>query len=243
MEVFLQMNHSYQLDKDYFIRNAPKVIWNPEFGCFHLRSGKHRAAFLAGKGDYYIPVRMHKDDYKLWESEEYIADLQIAINASMHLNLTSPLEHPYTYDIYCANEHFLFRLLYVVMECFVHKEYISDKISMFAGKYVYISLQDDGFMKRFFRRCGANVVEATPVSSVEKVLNEMWTTDRINDRTGIAEICECQYGIIDCTENTVQDKKCELEIIIEKKVESTETKVQVLFESVYRDIPVVVYMR
>lgn len=241
LEVFLQMNHSYQLDQDYFIRSAPKVVWNSEFGCFHLCSGKHRAAFLAGKGDYYIPVCMSKEDYRLWEGTEHITDLQKAINESGLLYLTSPLEHPYTYDIYCVNEHFLFQLLYVVMEYFARREYIADTVSMFADKYVYLSLQDDGFMKRFFRRCGANVAGDVPASSMEKILDEMWTENKVTKE--ITENYGCQYGIIDCTEKSVQEKKCKVEFIIEQKTGKIGDKVQVLFESVYREIPVVVYLR
>jgi len=65
--VFTQMERYLASDRSFFVRNAPEAEWN-EKGFFNLKSGKHRAAFLAAKGMPEIACTIAKEDLQKWEA-------------------------------------------------------------------------------------------------------------------------------------------------------------------------------
>ena len=152
-EVFVKMNHLYDVKPDFFVEQAPYVQWN-EKGYFNLCSGKHRAVFLAVKGKNYLPVKMGKEDYCKWVNMDSVVRLQEYIVQNCINELNAPIENPFFYDITCNDEQFLYRLLKVSIEKIAESIYQDAYTNTLNGKTVYLDLHDSGFFCRYFKRCG-----------------------------------------------------------------------------------------
>lgn len=155
-EVFNNMNHLYNVNKQYFVNNAPFVQWN-EKGYFNLCSGKHRSTFLMTKGDNYIPVKMLKNDYLKWTREREIQKIQTYINSIGINYIQAPVENPFFYNLSCPNEQFFYELIRGIAQYLSDFYYVNSSINIMEGKKIFISMEDGGFCKRFFRRCGCKV--------------------------------------------------------------------------------------
>lgn len=78
---------------DFFISSAPQAEWNKK-GYFNLLEGQHRCLFLLLKGANFIPIRVKKSDFKLWEYNCAYKNTDIAQIS----NMKYPILHPFFFE-------------------------------------------------------------------------------------------------------------------------------------------------
>lgn len=156
--IFEEMSNSFLIDREFFVRSAPKVEWNKQ-GYFNLNSGKHRTTFLISKGVTSIPVRMSKKDYECWVNKD-CAELSFNKIAEEVHELIAPIEHPYFYEYPCAGRSFFENLVYQMAKQFCALWYTSPNINFMHNKKFYIDVKDNGYLSRHFRRLGCCVYNA-----------------------------------------------------------------------------------
>lgn len=174
-EVYIKMNHMYNLERDFFIRQAPHVHWNIERKYFNLQSGKHRVTFLAAKGDNYVAVKMTKGDYADWIRENLAKETGDFLEGQCRSGKAVPVEHPFFYEYSCLEEQFWYQLIRKMMEKVSEEYYVDSGTDLLKGKKFLVSLYDDGFVKRFLKRCGFEVFvqEQDNIGEIEIKINEM----------------------------------------------------------------------
>lgn len=175
-DVFQQMNLLFDLQYEFFIRNAPHVNWNPKRCYFNLCSGKHRTAFLAAKGKNYIPVKMDLKDYTQW------------------LRVQKPfLEDPFRYNTAIGDSQFCFQLIRQIMSFLGRNHYHdapSNPLSMLSFRF---HMNDDGFFRDFFKRCGCTIF-----SSIEGDSSSVPSDYAIVDETLSAAYCSSPCRLAYC---------------------------------------------
>ena len=169
--IFEEMSNSFLIDRDFFVRSAPRVEWN-EQGYFNLNSGKHRTTFLISKGVTCIPVRMKKADYVYWLNRECAKESFDKI-ASEVLELKAPIEHPYFYEYPCTGKSFYENVLYQLARCFCKMWYTEPNVNFMVEKKMYIGVDDNGFLSRHFRRMGCCVYNEQR-NRFTKILDELF---------------------------------------------------------------------
>lgn len=95
-QVFEQMILSMQIDKDFFVRNASRAVWNEDEAHFNLKEGKFRTSFLFYKGQRYIPLRIEKEQYVKYIN---IAEVQEVCNIIEQNEKVLELYIPHPYFI------------------------------------------------------------------------------------------------------------------------------------------------
>lgn len=152
--IFQQMNHAYELDWDFFVRNAPSAEWNEERNYFNLNSGKHRTAFLLARGNKYIPIRLSSDDYSKYIKMEYAQKVATLNNKLMSYRIL----HPRFLEIPCKDWD-VYDLLEKCLVEHITKTYLFSKDTLaLKNKTILIGLPDDnGSVSRTFALLGMNV--------------------------------------------------------------------------------------
>lgn len=173
--IFEQMNLAYETDKDFFIRNAPTAEWN-EKGYFNLTSGKHRATFLMAKGCHYIPVRVNKNDYKIFINDS-VADnlLQILETGKFEKKIIIP--HPYFYRHPLQSGGYGYIFLQKIILFFARKVYYEKGTAKFEDMNILDVNGLEGYIGRILALMGSKVYRAYNVSDyklrliLDKLLN------------------------------------------------------------------------
>lgn len=186
-EVYAQMDHMYHLDKNFFIQQAPRVKWN-EKKYFNLQSGKHRSTFLAAKGDNYITVKMSKDDFDKWVQASAVLKIQTELEKQYKQGLSIPIENPYFYEWSCMEEQFWYQLVRTLMDRISEIDYRNSKENTLLGQQFVVDVSDRGFLKRFLKRCGFEVIVWRETDELERKLDRLLgieaecESDRIRDQ-------------------------------------------------------------
>lgn len=128
--VYEQMNLAWELDRDFFVRNAPTAKFNLRGG-FNLTSGKHRSTFLAAKECRFIPLSISPDDYECYLNARNLQVLTDHVESLDGRPLPMPVIHPYFYYYPCAMQDAFYSILVRLMR--------------FLGKYLYTEKGDPGF--------------------------------------------------------------------------------------------------
>lgn len=174
-DVFQQMNQLFDLQYEFFIRNAPHVTWNPKRCYFNLCSGKHRTAFLAAKGKNYIPVKMDLKDYTQW------------------LRVQKPFpEDPFRYNTAIGDSQFYFQLIHQIMSFLGRNHYHdvpSNPLSMLSFRF---HMNDGGFFQAFFERCGCTIFPSAEEDSAS-VLSDYAIVDETLSAASYSSPCQPAY--------------------------------------------------
>lgn len=173
LDVFHNMDMAYELDKAFFIRNAPRAEWN-EAGYFNLLGGKHRATFLVAKGDRYIVLQIAKEDYKKWVQKAGISELEKRLNYDYNgLIQKGIIEHPYFYRYPFDGESFTY-LIWVHICNFLARYLFSKNHNFsFNSMTAFVSLEDQGYIARNFTRIGVKVFRKTENRPLEENISEV----------------------------------------------------------------------
>lgn len=90
--VFEQMRWRYDNESEFFVEQAPAVIWN-EKGYFNLLTGKHRICFLAAMGRFNVPVKIKKEAWSRLCGENHLIEIRQMLKKNPDLKI--PLPHFY----------------------------------------------------------------------------------------------------------------------------------------------------
>lgn len=173
-QIYVEMEQAYMINRDFFRTGAPEVIWN-EKGYFNLVSGKHRAAFFAAEKNPYIPVKMRYDDCEKWLHRNAAEKVKGILEANGIMELKAPIEHPFFYECLCNSRSFFYGLCFTLAEKISQIFYRSPIDNYVDRRRIYMSVDDYGFLGRFFRRCGAVVYEQQNINAeIEKALDNLF---------------------------------------------------------------------
>lgn len=153
MEVFENMNREYEMKSSFFIESAPDVEWNNN-GYFNLISGKHRAAFLMAKRDWYIPVTINKNEYNYLFRDEDVSQIKNLIREKNVYNISVPVEHPLFADVPCYTNTFWYGTLQKICFYMSKNNWVLNK-----EQKIIIDIRDFGFFSRFFKKMGLEVIK------------------------------------------------------------------------------------
>lgn len=171
-DVFRNMETAYELDKDFFLRNAPMAKWN-ESGYFNLLGGKHRCTFLAAKGDQYVVLQMGKADYAKWIAHEKISDLKKCLDVFFQ-NETGRgiIEHPYYYKCPLEGNAFFNKMWTQICGVLSKDVYAKRQEFSFDTMTAFVSVDDMGYTARNLSRMGMKVYRKTQNALLEKKIGE-----------------------------------------------------------------------
>lgn len=171
-DVFRNMEMSYELDKEFFLRNAPMAKWN-EKGYFNLLGGKHRCTFLAAKGDQYVTLRIAKVDYAKWIGHEKTLDLRVSIDEFLqNEGGRGIIEHPYYYKCPLEGNTFIYKMWAQICGVLSKDIYKKQKSFAFDSMTAFVSVDDMGYTARNLSRMGMKVYRKTKTTLLEKKIGE-----------------------------------------------------------------------
>lgn len=87
-----QMRWRYDNAPEFFIEQAPEVVWN-EKGYFNLQTGKHRICFLAAMGKTSVPVKLKRDTWERLNEDVNLNKIRQILERNPEAKL--PLPHFY----------------------------------------------------------------------------------------------------------------------------------------------------
>lgn len=152
--IYEQMNLFLQIDKEFFVRNAPEAIWNEKEKWFNLISGKHRCSFLVSRGFRFIPLRISKSDYCKYCNE----DVAVMVLKNMNVGkIISAIPNPFFYRLPHMCRELYYNLLEHYSIQFAKKLYIKFGRADFSKLNIVCMLDDSGMLARHFARMGSYV--------------------------------------------------------------------------------------
>lgn len=214
VEVFENMNMEYEKKTDFFVNNAPDVEWN-EKGYFNLISGKHRAAFLVAKGDWYIPVTIKKIEYEKLFLRSETSIVKAIIKELGIRELQAPVEHPLFDNIPCNAKTFWYTLIRKLSLYLYNAGF-----SFHEDSSVLIDVDDLGFLARFFIRMGIRVQKiqrGNGYDRLESAINNMMYCKGI-ENVGGDEISIVPDCVITDKLETGQSIECPVKFYIVDKI-------------------------
>lgn len=92
--VFQEMQRVFEVDFDFFRRNAPEACM-PRPGYFNLTSsGRNRIAYLLARGFRFVPLSICRESYASWLAPERVDSLLRFLGRSVVPPLLAPIPHP-----------------------------------------------------------------------------------------------------------------------------------------------------
>ena len=172
LDVFRNMDSAYELDKDFFIRNAPSAEWNDN-GYFNLLGGKHRAAFLVAKGNQYIALQISKDDYKRWINYEKEMEIKEYMGNELKAGRKGLVEHPFFYRFPFDGGRFISKVWIYILRFLTAYSYEMNHNFQLNNMKIFVAYDDMGYIARNFKRLGAEVYEKLGIDMVEEKISEL----------------------------------------------------------------------
>ena len=208
IDVFNNMENSYNFDYDFFARNAVEGTWNEE-KYFNMCSGKHRATFLLAKGQKYIPLKVNKNDYQNYVNYIVAKKVTDIMKRNKCFKLFAPIEHPFFMSYPCENAQLFYQLVIEGTAAFSRFLREQSGKMQFKGKSIFISMDDCGFLRRHFQRMGLIIFSSSgyKATELETALNELLYVQVKKFTLNNTQTVD--FAIIDLTvnEKTVQNYK------------------------------------
>lgn len=166
--VFQEMERLFEVDLDFFRRNAP-VVEMSSAGHFNVTaSGRNRIAFLLARGFRFLPLTVPIADYDAWLAPERVRSLMEYLWREETLHLFAPIPHPLFADVPSAFVDYARLFLIPVAERLLrgcYEKYIQRKngLRLFADAPVKAEiatrgiaclLRDGGAAARYFSSLG-----------------------------------------------------------------------------------------
>ncbi len=198
-DVYEHMNKSYELEPDFFYRNAPEVIWNEKRKIFNLNSGKHRAAFYASYRRKYIPVSLKKEDYDKYLNKSKADFLKGYLIGNNIIKLEAPIEHPLFFDYESEGTEFYYQFLYKIFYDITENIYEYNNNITFDKKTIFFELNDNGFLERAFNKAGFTIGVSNKYVNTHllKMLDSLFYTNICDYMMEYSEV-KANYSVIDC---------------------------------------------
>ena len=190
LDVFHNMESAYELDNDFFVRNAPLAEWNDN-GYFNLLGGKHRCTFLVAKGNQYITLKMSKKDYDEWIHYDKISGLGEVLDQSVQeYSKAGVIEHPYFYKYPLEGKTFICKMWVKICGMLSHDIYEKWNDFAFDKMTALVSVDDLGYIARNLSRMGVKVFRKTKNIELEQKIDEVVcvTTGKYWKEDGMPEV-------------------------------------------------------
>lgn len=183
-KVFYNMEQNWQLKTSFFIDNAPTAAWSN--GKFNLTSGKHRAAFLASKGEHFIPLKVTEQNYQAFLNMESARETMNFIEHEQMEDTLFSIPHPYFYA-FASQSGFAFyiilrKMLLQLGHVFLAKGHSLSELSVLCCSKHYAAFG------RYFAQIGAKVKHAA-YSGLDRLLDQLQGVTDISDEL-------CTYDLI-----------------------------------------------
>lgn len=239
-EVYARMNHMYYLEKDFFVLHAPDVMWNDEKRAFNLKSGKHRATFLAVKRENYVTVKMSKADFDKWVNFSMVSETGDILERQRDESTAAPIENPFFYEYAWETEAFWFELLRRIMKEIADEKYCGMYADSLSGLKILIGIADNGFLKRFFRRCGFWVYMSGKLDACEYSVNVL--TGLKEGYLDIEPVTELDFAVIDTRISVLKRGKRIKKAFLISDIEIEEADA-VIMNGIYQERQIWIYMK
>lgn len=195
-----EMNLSFDIEPDFFMKNPPTAEWNPKKHYFNLTSGKHRTSFLAARHCKFIPLKISKADYLQFLHMETWKTLEDALNRHQG-ELKAPIYHPYAYRYPCCNRESFFHILEQASLWLGETAYRQKGRCDFRG---YRVLDASGFYSMLalhFTKmgCEADLLEDGD-REVSAAFQQLFYVTRIS-RQSVDTICQKEYDLVFWNDN------------------------------------------
>jgi hypothetical protein len=168
-----QMNLAWELDREFFVRNAPEAAWNPR-GHFNLTSGKHRATFLVSKGCKFIALSMSADDYAQYLNQPALEQLMNAAQDHGGRPLPTPVLHPFFYRYPSACSEAFYGLLSRLVRVLGKQAYLRHGIVDFKQLHIVDRSRDWAGLSLRLAKLGAYVTRPTGWSEWERLQGALY---------------------------------------------------------------------
>ena len=153
-QIYDEMCRALMMDHEFFFRVPPQAVWN-ERGYFNLTSGKHRATFLAAKGQYLIPLQVTERDYTVFLNMDVFKAAQKYLAKGYRGNGYVP--HPYCYRI-SGISYTYYGLISAIVRVLAERSYKENGRIRFDKLTILEDTGDNGVLGAFFARMGSRVL-------------------------------------------------------------------------------------
>lgn len=163
-----QMNLAWELDREFFVRNAPEAVWNPK-GHFNLTSGKHRATFLVSKDCKFIALSVSADDYTQYLNQPALDQIMSAAQAHGAHPLPTAILHPFFYRYPSACSEAFYGLLSRVVRVLGKQTFLRHGVIDFKQLHIIDKSRDWAGLSLRLAKLGARVVRSVGLSDWERL--------------------------------------------------------------------------
>jgi len=231
-----QMNLAWELDRAFFVRNAPEAVWNAQ-GHFNLISGKHRATFLVSKGSKFIALSMSTEDYTQYLNQPALARLMSAVDASRTRSLPMPVLHPFFYRHPSTSTEAFYGLLARLVRILGKQLFLRYGVPNFGRLYVVDASRSWAALSLRLAKLGVQVTRTHGLSEWELQLAALYRIDP--SRIGTASDCDrlADLMIFDEVEMTqgIADSRLCLFILNESELGRIPHRAQRVLMSFFQD--------
>lgn len=168
-----QMNLAWELDREFFVRNAPEAAWSHK-GHFNLTSGKHRATFLVSKGCKFIALSMSSDDYAEYLNQPALEHLMSAAQAHGGRPLPTPVLHPFFYRYPSVCSEAFYGLLSRVVRVLGKRAYMRHGIVDFKQLHIVDKSRDWAGLSLRLAKLGVHVTRPAGLSEWERLQGALY---------------------------------------------------------------------
>lgn len=205
---FEEMQKLYDIEKDFFTRNAVNVEIGENKQFYLKSSGRNRVAFLIAKGCNYVPVKMDKESYRIWLDEEkskrIIEFLEINHINKMFCKVPHPILSSYPTDVFDYSRLFCMPVISRI-NSYLHKlaeENDNDYPQINYEKFlqlkkdikIYCDIDDMGNMGRYIAAAGMKCTQVCENSAEITALLD----DLFNYRDSALIVRNCKSKKADC---------------------------------------------
>lgn len=153
--IFDQMELAYEIDRDFFVRNAATAEWNKR-GYFNLTSGKHRTTFLAAKHCRFIPLEISKEDYEQFLRLNCVKKIKTYLSQKDDMQKIA-IPHPYFYRDMLQDDLYTHRFVERIFYFLGKQLYLKKGKVDFSNLCVLDANGYDGYMGRYLKLSGCEV--------------------------------------------------------------------------------------
>lgn len=142
-KLFEAYQYEFNLGMDFFIQAAARAVWDFN-GYFNVFDGNHRVIFLLYKKLNWIPLRIHKKDYEIWENKIESEKLIYYLKKNNKKIFSTLSPNPYMREIRAIRENMGTNILEQIQLYFREKKV--------AGQTVVDISDMDGYFARNAKR-------------------------------------------------------------------------------------------
>lgn len=201
-KVFSEMQRLFEIDQNFFVRNAPSVFRSKNGAFYMSSSGRNRIAFLLARDYRFIPVTMSKSDYQSWINQkiyneiiEYMQreEIEVLENSIAHPFLSNmPVKYTEYMHLFCVKcLNIILKQLFAQSRVKEENLYVIDKENLRDRKQrekIGCFLLDYGCMSRYLFMNGLSAETITETENnlftdMERMLDKLFIGHQNKQKT------------------------------------------------------------